>query len=808
MATANQIINFQKQYRELSQAAHFFLDPQNLDKDYHGWSFKAVQEVLQDVVFNLGAIGLVDLSEVSEFDFRQFTEILDSFLKSFNEDLEAAAVPQDLEAMIEALEERNLQDEEMLAAIQKKNKTRWEFQKRRHELQTKFSRFAETSINQTEVNQSLPQIAQTLAEEIPQLGIDPARAGQSPILREKLQADGQEIYRKAINNITDISPETKAYLLSREISAETLLQITARPDQVDTILQKVTAPLTPKQIKYIQEVLAPALAIDTINAQTSEEIKNFVTLRAAEHLDELTALNLSQDQIASLIGDLSRAISPTAKTVAETPLLTIIGNEIVFPLNTPAVPGNQGGELIKITGTTGRPVGEEIRQEIKTARFDSLTINQIQNEAKKIIWLHQTVQTGNSPENLEKIAALKIRSGNLKNAPLETKFRSFVADLRQFQQSFFKPTELSRLAGNRFAFVQKIVQIPSPRQFIIQKAGSWLAKTGLGKTISSKIAQMGLQKIFNFVSKKTVQKAAGQIIKEGLIKIAGALGLDAAAGALTAGVGTVVLLAIQIGGKIIKSIWDKGKKFFAALLSIDEKDLDLKNIFIFLFIGIFILPTLQLLNIGGAFLSEQMGGLTEETPGSTGGSIEAPAACSNPRHLAEEYICLITKGTAPCNVTNINGTTRTRVAVCLNNLTLINNEGIEELKNQLTSYFCFNDPIPNCPFQCLQFVSHIQAALGQPINGDYGYAGQLASDPPREYQKVTTPKTGDLAVWKGNPGHIAIFIQTVPDSPAEIIVAEANYDLAGAIGIRKRPGLGMGSGPTVYLRYCPNGKCQ
>jgi len=111
--------------------------------------------------------------------------------------------------------------------------------------------------------------------------------------------------------------------------------------------------------------------------------------------------------------------------------------------------------------------------------------------------------------------------------------------------------------------------------------------------------------------------------------------------------------------------------------------------------------------------------------------------------------------------------------------------------------------------QCLGFVLAIQNALGQNLDMGFNHAGAWAIPPYHpNYQAITEPKMGDIVVWAGSPGHIAIFLGAVPDSSSKMVVVEANYDSAGSIAVRTRSNISGGGGPTVFLRYCPAKNCR
>lgn len=217
----------------------------------------------------------------------------------------------------------------------------------------------------------------------------------------------------------------------------------------------------------------------------------------------------------------------------------------------------------------------------------------------------------------------------------------------------------------------------------------------------------------------------------------------------------------------------------------------------FLLVGvILVFQFMSLTIIGGALVSK--GGSDEGSR--EGGSSPLPPQCQNTRHLAETVICAISYADSPCNQKIINISTWQTVNRCFSSTTLPNKEILRSWFDRYHSRYTdlYGTRFDN--FQCLEFVLGVQEANGQSLSMSRGgTARDYVHSYPSTYRPFfSDPRPGDIAVWDGDPGHIAVVLGT---DGSKIIVAQANSASPGEINVASRPGIIGRPGPAVYLRF-------
>ena len=808
------------QLRALSEAAHFFLDVQNRHQTWQGWTFESTKVYLQTVVFDLG---LSEAEDAAEFDFAKFLKSVDQFLASTSEDLIESIVPsQVLEYLKEALDEKKIQDEESLKLIQDRNTTREALLKKQLKIQQVLNNFLQKPpLTQEEIRAVAPQIAEKLQPEMATLADQAQRAKTSDRLLAEIQERGQRIYERVIQGEI-LSSEAKDFLITRQLSAETIREMATTKElpQINVALRKAVSPLTQPEVELIAKEIIPAIAANTAYLSprtTPEEMGQLVATIMGQESAKFVQEGMSPDRLLNALQDLARE---SQKLVAEnppaelefTPLppLILYKGHISVPFTTPKVPGNPKGKVTKLTGVLSSQAFLSALKEGKVLNTSNLGLLQLSI-------------SGVSPDELTKSALLERRKGTIESIQRAHKIDFLSNQLKQFHQQYFLNSPLpQRWIINRVEAFRISQRIPTSIKTITQKIGHWFIQTGLGRTVkgvSSQVAQKSLQAVWN-TAKRGIAKGVTAILTK--------IGLQSVATAVAPVIGNLIVFVVPKLFKWSTSLLRKsvswiisGFGIFDSLLggisgqrSVEE-DKSMawlyRGLFI-IFIGIFVgLPLLTFftgpLTTGGALVPPGTGAGTEiGSPTFPDIQCNLPDHPGEERHLGETVVCQLTQRPSPCNQNPIRRSNWPIVDQCFQSpeTNFQGKETIRErFKAMIDSDYC------DYHVQCLGFVLAIQNALGQNLDMGFNHAGAWAIPPYHpNYQAITEPKMGDIVVWAGSPGHIAIFLGAVPDSSSKMVVVEANYDSAGSIAVRTRSNISGGGGPTVFLRYCPAKNCR
>ncbi len=452
----------------------------------------------------------------------------------------------------------------------------------------------------------------------------------------------------------------------------------------------------------------------------------------------------------------------------------------------------------------------------------------------------EAIYKGLKKQDLEVKINQLLKAGQPEQSPEITELRGFVTAyeelLQQAREFGFSEKQIDkwqkqasfpvRLSWSSFGTIIEKTGLSGKIQApIFSKIKSWFLNTSLGKPIRfalEKSAQKSLQALWT-AGREGIKKVAVPIITKALTVLG--LGAKAALIGATNVVGLALLVVPKLIGKIkdsIKSIFSSGTRLFSSMFSgimgtIDvPEDSDskwLKGIFIGLFAFFLLFGVLDTDVKSGAFLGG-MGG-DENEPGPFPSEPPGPAPSGPPtypdiqcdpptRHLAEEVICRLTQRPYPCNQGILNYNTRDVVRDCIDSQADFPHKDL--FKERLYNFICYYE-YKGCPYQCLQFTNLITQALGQNFDNGGGSAGFYYNSPPPNYDRVTKLEGGEIVVWPGSPGHIAIYLGSVPNSQTDILVAEANSPRDGQLHVGIRPINRRGS-PAHFFRYCPGGNCQ
>lgn len=807
------------QLRALSEAAHFFLDVQNRHQTWQGWTFESTKVYLQTVVFDLG---LLETEDAAEFDFAKFLKSVDQFLASASEDLIESVVPtQVLEYLEEALDEKKIQDEKFLKLIQERNTAREALLKKQLKIQQVLNDFLQKPpLTQEEIWAVTPQIAEKLQPEMATLADQAQRAKTNDRLMAEIQERGQRIYERVIQSEI-LSSEAKDFLITRQLSAETIKEMATTKEvaQISVALRNAVAPLTSPEIELIATEITPVIAANTAflsSRTTPEEIGQLVATVMGQESSKFIQGGMSPDRLLNALQDLTRE---TQKLVVENPPaepeffpispLIFYKGHVSVSFTAPKVPGNPKGKVQKLTGVLS-----------SQAFLSGLKEGRIFNTSS--LALLQLSISGVSSDELSKSALLERRKGTVESIQRAHKIDSLSNQLKLFHQQYFLNSPLpQQWIINRVEVFRTFPQISTPIKIITQKIRNWFVQTGLGKTvksISSQVAQKSLQAVWN-TAKTGITKGVTAILMK--------IGLQSVATAVAPVIGNLIVAVVpklfKLGSSLLKKSvgWIiSGFGIFDSLLggisgqrSVEE---DKSMVWLFralliIFVGIFVgLPLITFfagpLTTGGALVGTGAG--LEEIGSPTFPDIQCnlPDHPGEERHLGETVVCQLTQRPSPCNQNPIRRSNWPVVDQCFQSpeTNFQGKEGIRQrFKAMVDSENC------NYHVQCLGFVLAIQNARGENLDMRFGYAGAWAIPPYHpNYQAVTAPKMGDIVVWAGSPGHIAIFLGAAPDSSSKMVVVEANYDSAGSIAVRTRSNISGGGGPTVFLRFCPAKNCK
>jgi len=457
----------------------------------------------------------------------------------------------------------------------------------------------------------------------------------------------------------------------------------------------------------------------------------------------------------------------------------------------------------------------------------------LNDQPKKALFYCLTT-SGVPAEELEKLGQIQQRlTGDPQSLTSQQLFQ-LANELRQFQTQYFSQ-EPTFWQINRVRQIFTTFRPTAPLGKIVQGVKNWFFKTGAGQAVKlwlRRASQKSLEALW-----ATAKTGARQVAAKGIAGFLTKIGLASLLNIAIPGGGLIATALAAAGEWLTKKVFSRLKKVGGFITSgfglgnlilggitgqwepaKDEfgwvKWVAIGPIALIAFLTFFTNNQVK----DSALLGRGGGG----PPSAPGLPVAKPPECQAPRHLAEEVICLLTH--PPCNFdqNRINWDSRSSISNCLNNVSLAGGDALMGLKEVLQYYHCYDSapgcpPVcqpEECPLQCLQFVIAITEAIGQNINRGFDHAGLYADDYPSFYKKVAEPNLGDIAVWRGIPGHIGIVISTVLGPPEDhptilkLLVAEANFDLQGGVGLIERPPAGMPGGPSVYLRFCSGGNCQ
>lgn len=636
---------------------------------------------------------------------------------------------------------------------------------------------------------------------------------------EQIEETWKETWEQAVEG-ANLTKEEASLAQKHVFSVDTIESISTELSKPERDNEKITAiikesfcPLSQEQIKLVNESLIPNVAANAALAP-SLEWKNVVLISFAQNAPELETKGFNPDQILSLnkkISGIAERNFPRNTIREDISLLNpplVVWNKSSSPLiNLAPVKDNPQGNPFLLKDEQGKTIFEKSR--IIFGRKLTPEISQkLKAEANEIVAFNWAVK-GINPEAINQIIKNKQKQEQVLDSPLIRQIGNYSQKITSLQKQF-PPKLVSLWKENRSRAISNILSKTSrPFRGIVANVKNRFFNTSFGKGIKiaiEKSAQKSLQGLFSSV-KVGVRKA----VTAAAVKILSKIGLQAIANTVAPVIGGIVVLfgekilakgfkLIRGGIRRITGVFTAFNSAIAGLMGQDSSETDSKGLLIIFAVAVFIIIGLPLLVtlgiIGGAFVGE-FGAIQEFT---SEGRIDygslAEYRCGNTRHFSEEVICKLSKGQSPCDNMLITINTWGDVDRCFNQISLTNKEAIRQKFYNHTHTEEFDNRL-----QCLGFVLAIQDAIGQGFDKGLGYAGAYAKDPfPDNYQKIgpfeTDIKTGDLAIWSGTPGHIAIVIEnTKPDESASpIIVAEAD-GTTGAIVLKKR------ARPSLFLRY-------
>lgn len=434
--------------------------------------------------------------------------------------------------------------------------------------------------------------------------------------------------------------------------------------------------------------------------------------------------------------------------------------------------------------------------------FGSPIIKELQ-EVRDYLEKFQEGLSNSRLEQIKKQGDLEGKKGN-RLVPLPSQFGTEIIREQGFNPKFNLTTSVNSFFGKVFG--RKTLFSSSGQTILINRLSfltfrfidgfkKYFFNTAFGGGIKlglQRLAQNSMQGIFG---------TAKTIFKQGFGSI-GKIGFQL----LAPGIGSAALgLGKIIGALKLGKIFGSGLGFFGNFMSglTGGRDVPKNKDFNFLvpviagvFVGLFIIVAFKTDFVDkGAFIQEAGGEIPGPPP------VVVPPHCSDPRHLSEETICKLAQ--TPCSQNVISQSTWPRVNTCFDSISLTNKEIIRSWFNRIYSRYSDLYGTRFEYLQCLEFVLGIQEALGQNLAmpGE-GTASNYTRSYPSTYKPYySDPKLGDIVVWSGNPGHIAIVLDKID---FKIIVAQANSPYSGQIDVAERVGIiGDLGGPAVFLRYEP-----
>ncbi|HUV72273.1 MAG TPA: CHAP domain-containing protein [Clostridia bacterium] len=803
------------QLQSFSEAAHAFLkDPQ--EQQWGDWSRKTLLIALKNTLLSLGLLN-IDQLPPEESELRFFCEVLDNFLsQSTNETLASTVPTEKLEKLKKDLEQQNLENKEYLAKVQEENEKQFAHLRRIAEIKKELVAALEKQ------NQAIaePQ-AETLASEINEnLELEPlketlkraATAETGSPLKESAWQEINQEYQEAIEQIPNLSPQVKEYLLNHPLSLKTAQELatSSQTQEKQAILKKAISPLTEAQKQAVED-LAMATAVNLVSLDpkaSTREIRDIIGFSLGQELSQLASQQLSPEKVSALAQILqkesSRLIDGNSPPLPGlTPEIVTSKQRLFVSVTTPALPGTQAGSIPQILIEGELTPAQKTFETIKSGSFGQKSLDLISEE----IGVAQSYHFARQGLNISAIYQISQREQikNPQSQRKESQFKGLQINYQQFEQKFaFIAKKLKYWALNRVRFFQTLRRIPSPMQVFFQKALSWFYKTGLGKgfkSFSARLAQRGLQTLLNSAIGKGIKLFSIQ----GLKKIVGSLTLTsfhAAAATVSLGTSLAITAAITLAKKTFKESLSLAGKFMETFTLGALKKEDLK------FIPIAVIGTLIFLssfsyytiveNIGGALVGTGKGasipGITEPL----GSSLDCDKVEKN---SAEELVCDIRSCIKSGKVSLDNW---------LNHLSCIENlwQNKETVRNILYNHIICKGC--NNLLQCVGFVLAYEETRNHSMVSrnacEYvtNHQGFEAIKPYYKDGVLKCPaKEGDIAVW-GDPacgqppnhyGHVAIVVR---EDGSVISVAEAD-GLTGIVDVIKYP-CGREGGPTVFLR--------
>ena len=449
-------------------------------------------------------------------------------------------------------------------------------------------------------------------------------------------------------------------------------------------------------------------------------------------------------------------------------------------------------------------------------KIDSLRIQELKETRKKLALFQQALP----PPLLEKIKKENFIEGKKGNYPVQipSRFGTIIIRKTSFDPKFNLSTRINSFLGKIFG--KQTIVLPSGQTIVVNKFVSLrhrfaeviktsFFKTTFGqgvKTVLSQLGQKSLQTLWD-----TVKIGA----KKGTSLLLAKVGLQAVATAVAPVVGNILAFVatsvfktsfslLKKATQLLTSGFGMAEAIFGGLTGQREVPEDkslsfLLPIFALIFIILILSPIIIITNVlgGGFILPNGSGNLEEE------GIFLPPASpphCTPARHLAEEIICTLSTGDAPCNNTFVNEYTWDNVSKCLSSSPLPNKEAIEETFERFLLPIV-EDGTKN--LQCVGFVVGVEAGLGITIEEKGNARDYLEPPYPENYILINKDnvESGDIAVWRGSEyGHIAIVIQVIknPDgTPAKLVIAESD-GFTGKIAIREEIPI---DSPDGFLHY-------
>ncbi len=826
----------------LSAAAHFFLDEQNRGQQWQGWSFETTQAYLQEAVFNLRLAA----EESAEFDFEKFLDLLDRFLASGGEDSIESIVPtQVLENLTESLDEAAIENEELVKKIQDQNEARLAYLQRQQKYREELNKLLQAPpLAEEEIQAIVPKIAEELQPEMAVLKEEAERAETNEALRPELREKGQAAFEKAVQQIENLSPAAKNYLLSRELSAETIALIAAstETDQAEILIKNALSPLTETERKFFQENIIPALAAnaaflgaETTPAETEELTASIVGQKVAQLAQE----GVPQDKILNCLLGLSEK---TQELVSENPKIALeptaispvayYQDQVFVPLTSPATPGNNDGEVYKLREKGNSP-GQDTSRVLKNGSLIANT-ERLQNRASEETLFKLTI-LGVPPEELEKAALFEKRTGRAESLKRANHLQNLAVQLRQYHQQYFSGSSWPQeWVINRLKATRAFSQISAPAKVASQKLMVWLGKSSIGQAIKT-----GLEKTASQMAQKSLQ-ALWTSVKTGTSGATlGRLGLQAVVTVVFPGIGNVAAALITLAlPKLIKkvsSVFQEGGHLLTSGFGLTDAILGrvagrgqkdetkwLVWVFVGLFVIIFVLPLLTTTEmIGGSFITGK-----SEGPWNNPQLHHYPEdlQCPNSldpkdfRHLAEEVACLL----SGCGQIIVNFSTLPAVSRCFSIVSsaVIPNKDLILQDFRYSLYVLDENGQSIGVLQCVGFVTGIQHALTGKVIDQRNACQYCHGGIPAGYQRFAgenfnDPQKGDIAVWDGrtcgmagsvyNYGHVAIVVDN-DTATKTLSIAQANYDAPGLVNVSKNiiygtPNEDRGVSPGCFLRY-------